>query len=135
MLVTAWYIPFVNLVLPYFAVRELYRSTSPEAEWKETHVPLYVTVWWVLWALAGTLVLVAFFMTIATGAGAVFDVMNAGGDEAAAEEAATDAATSIETTVRVLSTASAVLVAAALPLYFKLSKEMAQRQDALMPTA
>ena len=57
--VTAFYIPFVNLVRPPRVVGELWRASEPEPQadghaWlRTTSVPSLIHTWWGVWLLAG----------------------------------------------------------------------------------
>jgi len=52
--VGSFFIPFVNLVLPYRAVKEVWqKSGSPgEALFSEPGPPAWLTIWWVFWLLS-----------------------------------------------------------------------------------
>lgn len=55
----AWFfIPFANLFVPYFFLREIWRGSDPNADmsnafaWKNAKVPYWVITWWVSWVLS-----------------------------------------------------------------------------------
>jgi hypothetical protein len=55
--VVAWLIPGVNLIVPFLALRELWRASDPEAgpqAWRATPTSPVVFLWWVGW-LGGVL--------------------------------------------------------------------------------
>ncbi|MGB1586030.1 MAG: DUF4328 domain-containing protein [Thermoplasmatota archaeon] len=125
--VVVWYIPLVNLVLPYFAVKEMVRASQPGDDWRNHEVPAYVTRWWLLWAGAGLVVVIGTVIGIAAGAGAVLE---AGDNETAQMEALDQAEEDNATLDAILSTISALLVAASLPLYLRLCRDLAAWHDA-----
>lgn len=53
-----WFIPFVNLVRPYQAMKEIYQASAADSEtavqgvaWKNLSVPTYVGGWWAAWII------------------------------------------------------------------------------------
>lgn len=52
--VGSFFIPFVNLIIPYRAVRETWQKSGPpdEALFAEPKPPSYFPVWWLFWILA-----------------------------------------------------------------------------------
>jgi len=56
--VGSFFVPILNLVIPYKAVREIYQASDPEADpmsWKNSLVSPVVGWWWGLWILSGIL--------------------------------------------------------------------------------
>jgi Domain of unknown function (DUF4328) len=50
--VGSWFVPVGNLVLPYLAMRELWRAADPEAgpsDWKRVRTTPLLPLWWVGW--------------------------------------------------------------------------------------
>src|SRR5207249_600962 len=50
--VGSWFVPVGNLLLPYLAVRELWKGSDPEAgvtDWKGRRTTPLVALWWVGW--------------------------------------------------------------------------------------
>ena len=48
--VASWFVPVVNLGLPYMAMRELWRASDPEAgelDWRERRTTILLPLWWV----------------------------------------------------------------------------------------
>lgn len=120
--VTLWYVPVVNLILPFFVLREWSRASSPDQQ-----APSYLPLMWGVWAAAGALVAVGVIWGIAGGAGAILD---AGQNETAIEEAAAQVEDDQRVGQGILSTLSTVLVIAAFPLYLRLVRDLARWQDA-----
>ena len=52
--VGSFFIPFVNLVVPYRAVKEVWQKSGPPAEalMSEPGPPAYFPIWWLFWLLA-----------------------------------------------------------------------------------
>lgn len=125
--VVLWYIPLVNLVLPYFVVKEMVRASQPGDDWRSHEVPSYVTRWWLLWAGAGVVLTIGTILGIAAGAGAILD---AGGNETAQQEALEAAEDENATLNAVLNSISTLLVVASLPLYMRLCRDFAAWHDA-----
>ena len=47
-----FFIPFMNLIRPFQAVREIYRASDPECgprDWKQSRATVVLHVWWNLW--------------------------------------------------------------------------------------
>jgi len=44
-----YFVPFVNLVLPYRGMRELWQASHSPSGWREQPVPALVPVWWTFW--------------------------------------------------------------------------------------
>ena len=47
--VAVGFIPVVNLIGPYRAVKEIYQASSTGARWRDEPVPLLLPVWWGFW--------------------------------------------------------------------------------------
>jgi hypothetical protein len=51
-----FFIPFVNLVLPFLVVREIWKASDPQRtdghSWKDTSLSLVVPSWWILFCVA-----------------------------------------------------------------------------------
>ena len=124
--VTLWYLPIVNLFLPFFVSREWLRASRAEADQGEAD-PDYLKLWWGLWALAGAIVVFGVFYGIAGGADAILD---AGGNQTAQDEAIAQVEEDQQVAQAILSTASTLLVIGALPLYLRLCRDFARLQDA-----
>jgi hypothetical protein len=68
--VASWFVPLVNLGLPYMAMRELWRASDPEAgalDWRERRTTVLLPLWWV--GLIATAVLFALGMQLDMGSG------------------------------------------------------------------
>jgi hypothetical protein len=52
--VGSFFVPFVNLIVPYRAVKELWQKSAPadEAFLSEPAPPAWIHIWWVFWLLA-----------------------------------------------------------------------------------
>jgi hypothetical protein len=52
-----FFIPFVNLVLPFLVVREIWKASDPKRmdghSWKDSQLSLLVLWWWILFLVAG----------------------------------------------------------------------------------
>lgn len=53
-----WFIPFLNLVRPYQAMKEIYQASAADSAtavqgvaWKSLAVPTYVAIWWATWII------------------------------------------------------------------------------------
>ena len=44
-----YFVPFVNLVLPYRGMRELWQASHSPSGWREQPVPALVPTWWTFW--------------------------------------------------------------------------------------
>jgi len=53
--VVVWLIPAINLLVPYRVMRELYRATSPHADWTEEETPGRFRAWWAVSVTLGVL--------------------------------------------------------------------------------
>ena len=51
--VGSFFIPFVNLVVPYRAIKELWRNSAANALLRNASPPAYFPLWWLFWLLAG----------------------------------------------------------------------------------
>ena len=54
-----FFIPFVNLVYPYRAVREIWQKSDPRVRtdddfmWQDTSTPALLVAWWIMWLASG----------------------------------------------------------------------------------
>ena len=44
-----FFVPFANLVMPYRALKEIYKASFNNAEWEQNPIPHYFPVWWATW--------------------------------------------------------------------------------------
>ncbi len=55
--VGAWFIPLVNLILPYHVMKEIWRASDPDmidpnpTVWQKAHVSPLLAAWWIFWFL------------------------------------------------------------------------------------
>lgn len=47
--VGSFFVPFVNLLVPYRAMRDLIVASESPTQWRFTDAPPWVIVWWLLW--------------------------------------------------------------------------------------
>ena len=54
-----WFIPILNLILPYMVVTEIWKASDPRVtdgySWRNTQLSLLLLFWWVLWILTGSI--------------------------------------------------------------------------------
>jgi hypothetical protein len=50
-----FFVPFLNLVLPYRAMKELWQASESASKWMKRPVPGLLPLWWALWITAGVL--------------------------------------------------------------------------------
>lgn len=49
MAVIWWFVPLLNLFMPYLAVRDLWRASERPGDWQGVSAPATLVIWWVLW--------------------------------------------------------------------------------------
>jgi hypothetical protein len=68
--VASWFVPLVNLVLPFMAMRELWRASDPETgelDWRERRTTIVLPLWWM--GVIATAVLFTLGMRLDLGSG------------------------------------------------------------------
>ena len=71
-----FFVPFANLVLPYRALKEIYKASFNNAEWERISVPYYFPVWWATWIMTNVLARVYSGMESALGDSYTFQQLN-----------------------------------------------------------
>jgi hypothetical protein len=59
--VGSFFVPFVNLVMPYTAMSQIWRASLSAERWKEEAAPI-VGIWWTLWLLVGVCAWISVFL-------------------------------------------------------------------------
>ena len=63
-LAVGWFfIPLGNLVMPYLAMRELWKASTNPRDWQLVPQPIMLPVWWTLWITSNVAEFVAFRLT------------------------------------------------------------------------
>lgn len=50
-----FFVPFANLVMPYRALKEIYRASFKNADWEQNPVPYHFPIWWIFWIATNVL--------------------------------------------------------------------------------
>jgi hypothetical protein len=58
-----FFVPLMNLVMPYLMMRELWKASAKPKDWQLEYAPPLILLWWVLWVAAGISGLIAFQLT------------------------------------------------------------------------
>lgn len=67
-----FFVPLMNLFMPFVAMRELWKASARPADWQMEPVPAGLVLWWVLWVASGVTGMISFSlaMNVETMAGA-----------------------------------------------------------------
>lgn len=67
----AWFfIPLANLVMPFMAMRELWKASANPGDWQIERTPITLPLWWACWLISGIAGTVAFRLTLEAEAAA-----------------------------------------------------------------
>lgn len=50
-----FFVPFANLVMPYRALKEIYKASFNNGDWEQNPVPFHFPVWWTFWITTSVL--------------------------------------------------------------------------------
>ncbi len=48
-----FFVPLANLVMPYIAMRELWKASAHPRDWQLASAPLAIPLWWAFWLASG----------------------------------------------------------------------------------
>ena len=62
-----FFVPLLNLAMPFIAVREMWKASANPRDWQVEHAPLTIPLWWGFWIAAGITGAIAFRMDMELG--------------------------------------------------------------------
>lgn len=71
-----FFVPLMNLFMPFVAMRELWKASARPADWQLEPVPAGLVLWWVLWIAAGVSGVVSFSLAMDAETMAGVDIFN-----------------------------------------------------------
>ena len=62
-----FFVPLLNLAMPFIAVREMWKASANPRDWQVEHAPLTIPLWWGFWIAAAVTGAIAFRMDMEFG--------------------------------------------------------------------
>ncbi len=62
-----FFVPLMNLAMPFVAIREMWKASANPRDWQAESAPLTIPLWWAFWLAAGVTGSIAFRMDIEFG--------------------------------------------------------------------
>ncbi len=62
-----FFVPLMNLAMPFIAVREMWKASANPRDWQVEPTPLTIPLWWGFWIAAGVKSAIAFRMDLEFG--------------------------------------------------------------------
>lgn len=59
-----FFVPLMNLVMPYMMMRELWKASARPGDWQMEPAPPVILLWWILWVAAGVTGMLGFQMSL-----------------------------------------------------------------------
>ena len=59
-----FFVPLLNLVMPFIAMRELWKASSNPRDWQVAATPVLIPLWWGFWVAAGITGAIGFQMAL-----------------------------------------------------------------------
>lgn len=59
-----FFVPLMNLVMPYMMMRELWKASAKPGDWQIEPSPAAILLWWILWVASGVTGVIGFRMSL-----------------------------------------------------------------------
>lgn len=59
-----WFVPLLNLAMPYIAIRDLWRASEKPRDWQGLSAPATILIWWLLWLASNIVSTIGWRLTL-----------------------------------------------------------------------
>ena len=75
-----FFVPLLNLVMPFIAMRELWKASTKPRDWQVAATPVLVPLWWGFWIAAGITGAIGFQMELGKTGGSAVETVSFASD-------------------------------------------------------
>lgn len=77
-----FFVPLMNLAMPFIAVREMWKASAKPTDWQMEPAPAAILSWWLLWIASGAAAMVGFRLSLEAEAAGPAEIFNLASDVA-----------------------------------------------------